>query len=300
MAAGPPASRRPAQPKPNPWARNRAVRRGRQHGRAGACRTDRPAPGAGPRSPVTRNVAYPATGWAAGPQVHPAEPVGHPAAHAGAQQPGQSRGERYLAARAGPGQPAGQHGHPVLPEEFAVQAAEQAVGQERVIHPAVHHRVAGQAQPGARGPDPGQVLDLPECGQARPRHVHEHVAGPDRGQVARVRGSVRARPRPARPARPRPAGRRPAPRPRPGATAGARPPASSTAPLSCPAALMAGRSHAPPPRVTAVRRDIAMAPIVRRPRGPHTPVRTSTTAQASTTTAGQRNPAIPPNMTTAT
>lgn len=33
-------------------------------------------------------------------------------------------------------------------------------------------------------------------------------------------------------------------------------------------------------------------------RGPHTPVRTSTTAQASTTKP--RNPAIPPNMTTAT
>jgi hypothetical protein len=50
------------------------------------------------------------------------------------------------------------------------------------------------------------------------------------------------------------------------------------------------RSHAPPPRVTAVRRDIAMAPIVRRPRGPHTPVRTSTTAQASTTTAASGTP----------
>jgi hypothetical protein len=56
------------------------------------------------------------------------------------------------------------------------------------------------------------------------------------------------------------------------------------------AALMAVPLSCPPPRVTAVRRDIAMAPIVRRPRGPHTPVRTSTTAQASTTTAASGTP----------
>ena len=65
MAAGPPASRRPAQPKPNPWVRNRAVAAG---GSTAALVVSNWSTSTGGRSttPVTRNVAYPATGWATG------------------------------------------------------------------------------------------------------------------------------------------------------------------------------------------------------------------------------------------
>ena len=124
------------------------------------------------------------------PQVHPGELIGHPPAHADAEQPGQPWRQRDLVGGAQAGQPARHDGHPVLPEVFSVEAAGHGGGGEGVVHPAVHHGIGGQAQPGTGGQHVGQALDLPDGGQERARDVDEHVAGVDRGQVAPV-GRVR-------------------------------------------------------------------------------------------------------------
>ena len=130
----------------------------------------------------------------AGLQVQPGELIGDPPAHTDAEQPGQARRQRNLVGGVQARQLARQDRHPVLPEVLTVEAAGEGVVCKGLVHPAVHHRVGGQAEPGAGGQHHRQMLDLPEGGKDRAGDIDEHVAGVDRGQVARV-GRVRA-PRP--------------------------------------------------------------------------------------------------------
>ena len=120
------------------------------------------------------------------PRVHPGELVRHPAAHPGAEEPGQLRGERNLAGGVKTGQPARHDRRTVLPEIFAVQAAVQGIYPEGVIRLALDHRLGDQAEPGPAGHHPGQVLDLPDGGQCRARDVDGYVAGIDRCQITPV------------------------------------------------------------------------------------------------------------------
>jgi hypothetical protein len=165
-------------------------------------------------------------------QVQPGELVGHPSAHAGAEQPGQPRRQRDLVGGVQARQPARHDGHPVLPEVLTVEAAGHGVGGEGVVHPAVHHRVGRQAEPDAGGQHHWQMPDLPEGGEDRPGDVDEHIAGVDRGQVAR-RPSPCGAPPPALPAPPCPAARTPVPRPGPGDGCRAWPNARSKRRRSC-------------------------------------------------------------------
>ena len=119
-------------------------------------------------------------------QVRAVELIGHVAAHAGVEELGLARRQRDLVGGAGPGQPARQHRHPVLPEALAVEAASQAVGEPGVVDLAVYDRIGIQADDGGGGGHPGQALDLPDDRQDRAGHVDEHVAGVDRVQVAPV------------------------------------------------------------------------------------------------------------------
>jgi hypothetical protein len=122
------------------------------------------------------------------------ERVGHVAAHADVEGPGQPGGEHDLVRGAKRGQPAGEHRHPVLAEAIPVEAAGQAVGEEGVAHLPVHDRVGVQAHGGGGGRHAGQALDLPDDRQDRAGHVDEHIAGVDRVQITPV-GRVGA-PRP--------------------------------------------------------------------------------------------------------
>jgi hypothetical protein len=81
-------------------------------------------------------------------QVPTVKLIGHVAAHAGVEELGLARRECDLVGGAGPGQPARQHCHPVLPETVPVEAAGQAVGEPAVVDLAVHDRVGVQAYGG--------------------------------------------------------------------------------------------------------------------------------------------------------
>ncbi len=75
------------------------------------------------------------------------ELVADRAAHAHAEEPGNSRGQGDLVGGRRMGQPPGQHGQGVLAVELAVDTARDRVGEKGVVDMAVHHRVGGYARP---------------------------------------------------------------------------------------------------------------------------------------------------------
>ena len=101
-------------------------------------------------------------------QIQPAELVRHPSAHPDVQIRGQLRGDHDLVGRARAGQLARHDGDPVLPEELTVETPGNGVGDEGVVHPAVHDRIGAQAQPGCARQHTRQPLDLADGREGRP------------------------------------------------------------------------------------------------------------------------------------
>ncbi len=126
-------------------------------------------------------------------RVHRLEPVADRAPDTGPERLRDGGREHHRAGRSLRRQPARQHGRPVLAEVLAVEAPVQAVDQEGVVGLAVHERHAAQADVGGVGDHAGQRGDQLIRPRGRhpgqlSRHVHEHVAGVDGGQVAPVGG----------------------------------------------------------------------------------------------------------------
>ena len=130
----------------------------------------------------------------------PHERVGDLAAEPGVQRLDGAGGDHDLAGGRDRRQPPGQHRHLVLGPVLAVQAAVQRRRGGGPVDPAADHRRGGQPQVGGAGGDPGQLPDQPDRPQHRlggqlAGHVHEHVAGPDRGEIPVVGPGRAPRPR---------------------------------------------------------------------------------------------------------
>ena len=116
----------------------------------------------------------------------PVELPGHCPAHTDTELPGRGRRERNLAHRAQPGEPARQDRHPVLAEQVAIEAAHQATGRKRIVHPPVNDRNAARLTHAALSRTPGRAAILVNRRQERTRNVDEDIAGVDRRQVSAV------------------------------------------------------------------------------------------------------------------
>ena len=119
------------------------------------------------------------------------EHVGHPAADTDTEQGGDLRGQHDAGGGGEGRQLPRHHRQHVLGEARAVDAALDAVGDERVVDLAPDDRQAGQADVGVVGDGARQRPQSPDRlhdRQARQRagHVHQHVAGVDGGQVPAV------------------------------------------------------------------------------------------------------------------